>query len=117
MTHKHGWQGTQVRNVDGRTGTIAREEDFGMWLDLHIACADGDRPKVRLNTWGADGGEAGWQWWCPGFSLGPAWLPLGEQGAAVAYGQPPDLDRQVPVHQVPRAPGAGAAEGRAGQDS
>jgi len=100
MAHKYGWQGKHVRNVDGRTGTIAREDDFGPWLDLHIQCADSSKAKVQLNGQGRDGGEAGWQWWCPGFSLGPAWLPLGEQGAALAYGQTPDIARPATVQHA-----------------
>lgn len=96
MTNNNGWRGLTVRNVDGRTGKISREEGFGPWLDLHIQCTDGSTAKVTLNSGGPDSGDAGWQWWCPEFSEGAAWLRLGEIGADLVYGQPPLADSASP---------------------
>lgn len=86
----YGWRGKQVRNSDGRTGVISSEDGFGAILDLHIKTSDGANVKVTLNARGSDTGEPRWQWWCPEFSPEAAWLPLGEHGAPVAYGQPPN---------------------------
>ena len=85
MEYTYGWQGKTVRNADGRTGVIAIAEGFGWWLDLHIECEDGTKAKVQLKERGRDSGEAGWQWWCPEFAGKPAWIPLGDQGAPLAY--------------------------------
>ena len=81
----YGWQGKTVRNSDGRAGVIALEDGFGLWLDLHIECHDGTKATVKLNERGRDSGDAGWQWRCPEFAGKPAWLPLGEHGAPLAY--------------------------------
>jgi hypothetical protein len=97
MEHKYGWQGKTVRNADGRTGTIALEDGFGPWLDLHIKCEDGTKAKVKLNALKRDSGDAGWQWWCPEFAENPAWLPLGEQGAPLAYAETPNENGNRPV--------------------
>ena len=87
---EYGWLNKQVKNADGRCGLISDENGWGPWLDLHIECIGGGTAKVVLNARGADGGEHGWQWWCPEFSNVPAWLPLGENGAAIEYGSPPN---------------------------
>ena len=87
MGHRYGWLGKRVRNIDGRTGVIAIEDGFGHLLDLHIDCVDGTKAKVSLKKHGRDSGESGWQWWCPEFAERPAWLPLGDQGAPLAYAE------------------------------
>jgi hypothetical protein len=81
-----GWKGKKVRHKDGRTGAIDIEDTWFGGADLHIACEDGSRAVVRLNARRGDGGEAGWQWWCPEFSRGAAWLPLGDNGAPYQQG-------------------------------
>ena len=92
MENEYGWQGKTVRNADGRTGTIALEDGFGPWLDLHIECSDGTKAKVKLNARGRDSGDSGWQWWCPEFANKPAWLPLGEHGAPLEYAETPNAE-------------------------
>lgn len=74
-----------MRNSDGRDGVITLEDGFGPWLDLHIKCVDGSKAMVKLSGIGRDTGEAGWQWWCPEFCFGEAWIPLGELGAPLEY--------------------------------
>lgn len=89
MREAHGWLDVPVRNPDGRVGAISSEELLLGGRRLGITCADGTEGWVMLANNGNDRGEAGWQWWCPEFSEGAAWLPLGDKGAARVLGQPP----------------------------
>ena len=87
-----GWKGKKVRHIDGRHGVIEYEVPNIVGCDLKIRCADGSDASVRLMARGKDRGEAGWQWWCPEFSRGAAWLPLGDHGAP--YLDAPDQDKE-----------------------
>jgi hypothetical protein len=76
-----GWVGKKVRHPDGRAGTI-RGEFIGFgFAGLTLAVDGGGEAYVQMNVQGADGGEAGWQWWCANLFGGPDWLPLGDQPA------------------------------------
>lgn len=75
------WEGTKVRNLDGRTGKISSEfAGFG-FQGLNISL-DAGAPEayVQLNNSGSDAGESGWEWYCEDFDGGPRWLPLGNHG-------------------------------------
>lgn len=76
------WEGTKVRNKDGRTGKISSEfAGFG-FQGLNISQgADAPEAYVQLNNSGSDAGESGWEWYCEDFDGGPRWLPLGKQAA------------------------------------
>lgn len=74
----YGWTGKKVRNDDGRTGEIVREDEWFAGDDLHIAVDGGGKAVVKLRSRGKDGGETGWHWWCPEFCSGARWLPLGD---------------------------------------
>jgi hypothetical protein len=87
-TSRYGWLGKTVRNQDGRTGTITAENPWGPWCELTITAEDGSIAKITLCANSADIGDAGWQWWCPEFSHGSAWLPLGDKGAPISVEQP-----------------------------
>jgi len=79
---RYGWKGKKVRTADGRTGAIAVEIPWGSLLDLVIQCDDGTQSKVTLNARGKDSGDHSWQWYCPDFMDGAAWLPLTDQSPA-----------------------------------
>lgn len=74
----YGWKGKQVRHLDGRLGEITKEDPWFAGCDLHITVEGGGTAIVKLNATQKDGGELGWSWWCPEFSSGPCWLPLGD---------------------------------------
>lgn len=79
----YGWKGKKVRNADGRTGKIVREDEWFAGVDLHLAVDGGEqRVVVNLRARGKDGGDPGWQWWCPEFCGGARWLPLAETASA-----------------------------------
>lgn len=73
----YGWKGREVRNVDGRRGTIRRERPDFMGVELVIEVEGGGAAKVQLNATHQDTGEKGWAWLHEEFSGGPAWIPLG----------------------------------------
>lgn len=81
------WKGKIVRNANGKTGVIVAEDIAYPFHDLYIDCSDGTKSHVILCAKSIDKGDVGWQWWCPEFDLGPAWLPLGNRGAKTEYAQ------------------------------
>jgi len=80
-----GWIGKKVRSSDGRTGSITKAVQVMWTLDLYITADDGSTAKTTLNARGGDFGDHSWQWYCPEFSHGPAWLPLTDQSPDVEY--------------------------------
>ena len=82
-----GWVGKKARHPDGRTGVIEKEEGREFCC-LHILCEGKQIACVTLNAYGKDSGAEGWQYWCPEFCHGPAWLPLGDNGSPLEYDPP-----------------------------
>jgi hypothetical protein len=80
-----GWIGKEVRSADGRFGVIKEAIQAAWSIDLYIASEDGSVAKVTLNARGPDSGDHTWQWYCPNFCHGPAWLPLTEQSPVLEY--------------------------------
>jgi hypothetical protein len=86
MNIEKGWIGKKVRSTDGRTGIIKKAAQVAWSLDLYITSEDGSTAKATLNARGPDSGDHSWQWYCPNFCHGPAWLPLTDQS--------PDLEHE-----------------------
>lgn len=79
MSSAGGWEGTQVRNKDGREGIIEADYAVLCYRTLTIRVSDGSSEIVELNGEDADTGAIGWEWYCADFDGGPRWLDLGKQ--------------------------------------
>jgi hypothetical protein len=80
-----GWIGKTLRSSDGHRGRIDGAVQSGPCLDLYITRDDEKKSVVTLNAWGRDRGDHSWQWYCPEFCHGPAWLPLTDQSPALQF--------------------------------